>query len=135
MDNCTFCKIVKGKLDSWKIYEDKEVLCFLDINPIVEGHSLIITKRHVNWFYELKDEEISHLFKVAKLVAEKIERAIDSDFVSLMIFGEHVPHVHIHLLPRTRGDIFEELSESLPSFLKKLSKSEMEYIAEKIREA
>jgi histidine triad (HIT) family protein len=108
---CTFCKIVEGKLDSWKIYEDEEVLCFLDINPIVEGHSLIIPKRHVNWFYELEDDEIVHLFKVAKVVAEKIERGLNSDFVSLMIFGEHVPHVHIHLLPRTRGDIFEKLPE------------------------
>ncbi len=134
-DECTFCNIVEGKSDSWKIYEDVEILGILDITPLAKGHCLIIPKRHVNWFYELEDGEIAHLFKVAKIVAKKIKRVINPDFVSLMIFGEHVPHVHIHLIPRTRGDIFEKLPELFPSIFKKISKKEMENIAKKIRGA
>ena len=76
---CIFCEIVEGRAHSHKIYEDELSLCILDINPFSRGHSLVIPKRHVPWWHELSLEENASLFRVAKIVTEKMMKTLEPE--------------------------------------------------------
>jgi histidine triad (HIT) family protein len=104
MDDCIFCKIVKGELSTTKIYEDEKFLSFLTTGPVTAGHLLIIPKEHVVWFYEESDEKLSEIMLMAKKIAKAMKAALGSDFVHLAIAGSEVPHLHIHLFPRWHKD-------------------------------
>lgn len=104
MENCIFCKIIKGEIPSTKVYEDSDFFAFLDINPVVKGHAILIPKVHTRWMQDSSDEEIQKIFVVAKTLMNKIKSSLSSDYVSLHIVGEEVPHFHIHLMPRHFGD-------------------------------
>jgi histidine triad (HIT) family protein len=106
MDTCIFCKISKGEIPSSKIYEDENFFAFLDINPVSDGHLLIIPKKHVVWMQEADDETISGIFKLAKKLMLAIKKGILCDYVQLSIVGKDVPHFHIHLIPRYFKDNF-----------------------------
>ena len=126
MDTCIFCKISKGEIPSSKIYEDENFFAFLDINPVSDGHLLIIPKKHTVWMQEADDETISGIFKLAKKLMLAIKKGILCDYVQLSIVGKDVPHFHIHLIPRYFKDNF-------PMFPTKLYKNgEQELIAQKI---
>ncbi|KKW36007.1 hypothetical protein A2852_01085 [Candidatus Adlerbacteria bacterium RIFCSPHIGHO2_01_FULL_54_23] len=101
MQDCVFCKIVAGEIPSTKVYEDKEVLAFLDIHPKAPGHSLLIPKTHYRWFYEMPDELSDHVFRATKRLARELKENHGADLVQVSIVGKDVPHVHFHLLPRT----------------------------------
>jgi len=100
---CIFCKIVKGEIPAYKVYEDEFVLAFLDIYPATKGHTLVIPKKHVTRLKELSDEELAKLWKGVKKVIEKIEK-IASDYNIVINQGtlacQEVPHLHIHIIPR-----------------------------------
>ena len=81
--NCIFCDIVQGRAEAQLIYEDDLSLGLLDINPLAEGHCLIIPKRHVPWWHDLTVEETESLFRVAKRVSEKIMQTFRPDFVCM----------------------------------------------------
>jgi len=102
--NCIFCDIVAGRAVSHKIYEDELSLCILDINPFSRGHCLAIPKRHVPWWHELTEEENASLFRVAKVVAEKMMRSLEPDFVCMYARGRRIPHTHIFLVPTYKGE-------------------------------
>lgn len=104
MDNCVFCKIVKGEIPSNKVYEDDKILSFKDLNPEAPVHVLIIPKKHISSLSEVNDEDaeiIAHIFKtVPKLVKEL---GIDEGGYRIISNcgedgGQSVPHVHFHLL-------------------------------------
>jgi len=102
MNDCIFCQIIKGEIPSYKIYEDKDFLAFLDIAQIVDGHTLLIPKKHVNWVWDIDD--IGGFYKVAQKIVKKMQMVSGQKFVASVTLGTMVPHAHLHLLPKTEGN-------------------------------
>ena len=124
MDTCIFCKIVKGDLPSYKIYEDEKFIAFLDIFPRTKGHTLVIPKTHYRWVYDVP--EFGKYWETVLRVTRAIQKGLEPQFITYVTHGLEVEHAHIHILPR-KGD-----TEFVPE-IKKVSKEEMENIAEKLR--
>lgn len=99
MNNCIFCKIATGEIPCTKIYEDNEFIAFLDINPISEGHTLLIPKGHFVWMQDTPDELISKIFIITKKLMQDLIKERNCKFVKIVVSGEDVPHFHIHLVP------------------------------------
>lgn len=129
-DDCIFCKIAKGEIPSEKVYEDKQILAFLDINPVNPGHVLVIPKEHYQWFYDVPDKILSHLMKESKKIVTAIKESLNADFVALAVVGIDVPHFHLHLLPRYFND---GLSNFWPT--KKYEEGQEKEYSEKIKRA
>jgi histidine triad (HIT) family protein len=108
--DCIFCKIVRGEIPCMKIYEDENFLSFLDIEPVSDGHLLIIPKKHVVWMQEADDKTISSIFILAKKLMLALKKGLPCDYVQVGIVGNEVPHFHIHLIPRYNDIIFPNLS-------------------------
>ncbi len=124
-----FSKIVKGEIPSYKIAEDEKYYAFLDINPLHEGHTLVIPKQEVDYIFDLEDESIAGLMVFAKKVAKAIDKAIPSQRVGVVVLGLEVPHAHIHLVPlQSEGTV----NFSNPKL--KFSQEEFEQTAKKIKE-
>ena len=94
-----FSKIVAGEIPSYKCAENDRFYAFLDINPLVKGHTLVIPKREVDYIFDLSDEEIGAIQVFAKHVAAAIKKAFPCIKVGLAVLGLEVPHAHIHLIP------------------------------------
>lgn len=104
MEDCIFCKIAKGIIPCYKIYEDKDTMAFLDIKPATKGHTLIIPKEHFPTLYETDDTVLTHLIMTVKNIAPKIQKALNAKGMHITIAGEDVPHTHIHIIPRYEND-------------------------------
>ena len=94
-----FSKIVAGEIPSYKVAENERFYAFLDINPLAKGHTLVIPKREVDYFFDLDDEEIAAMQVFAKKVALAIKKAFPCIKVGQAVLGLEVPHAHIHLVP------------------------------------
>ena len=94
-----FSRIAAGEIPSYKVAESDKYYAFLDINPMVEGHTLVIPKKEVDYIFDLDDETYLGLAAFAKKVAEAIKRAIPCQRVGVAVLGMEVPHTHIHLVP------------------------------------
>lgn len=94
-----FSKIVAGEIPSYKVAEDEQFYAFLDINPLAKGHTLVIPKREVDYFFNLEDDEIAAMQVFAKKVATAIKKAFPCIKVGQAVLGLEVPHAHIHLVP------------------------------------
>ncbi|MBQ9583319.1 MAG: HIT family protein [Bacteroidales bacterium] len=94
-----FSKIAAGEIPSYKVAESENYFAFLDINPMVEGHTLVIPKKEVDYIFDLDEETYAGLTAFAKKVAEAIGRAIPCKRVGVAVLGMEVPHAHIHLVP------------------------------------
>ncbi len=94
-----FSRIITGEIPSYKIAEDAKHYAFLDINPYQLGHTLVIPKREVDYYYDLTDAEIADLMSFAKRVARAIQQATHCRKVATMVIGLEVPHAHVHLVP------------------------------------
>jgi histidine triad (HIT) family protein len=128
---CIFCRIIKGEIPCDKIYEDEDIISFLDINPYVKGHLLIIPKKHSRWIWDMEDEDYANLNRKTKFLANILRKTFSIEWVEEVIAGMGVLHTHIHLLPRFPND---ELGEIPTKPLNpKLSKEEIKEIAKKIR--
>ena len=125
-NDCIFCKIIKNEIPSTKIYEDEKFLAFMDIQPVSDGHLLIIPKTHIEWMQEAGDETISEIFILSKKIMISLKNGIGCDYVQVSIVGKDVPHFHIHLIPRY-------LNDGLAGYqTKKYEDGEMQKIADKI---
>ena len=101
-----FSRIAAGEIPSYRVAEDERHYAFLDINPVAEGHVLVIPKHEVDYIFDLPDDELAALHVFAKRVAEAIKEAIPCKKVGMAVLGLEVPHAHIHLIPlRTEGDM------------------------------
>ena len=101
-----FSKIVKGEIPCYKIAEDERFFAFLDINPVMKGHTLVIPKREDDYIFNLDDDEIGAMMVFAKKVAKAIEKAVPCKRIGVAVIGLEVPHAHIHLIPITQeGDL------------------------------
>ena len=100
--DCIFCKIISGKIPSFKVYEDDDFFAFLDIRPLNPGHTLIVPKMHCRWVWDC--ENIGKYFEVVAKIASAIKIAMSTDYVVSLIFGEEILHAHVWLVPRFDGD-------------------------------
>ena len=124
-----FSRIVAGEIPCYKVAEDENYFAFLDINPMVKGHTLVIPKREVDYIFDLTDEEIAGMQVFAKKVAIAIKKAIPCVKVGQCVLGLEVPHAHIHLVPMQSE---ADLRFTNPRV--ELTKDEFEEIAKSIRE-
>ena len=122
-----FSKIAAGEIPSYKCAENYEFYSFLDINPLVKGHTLVIPRREVDYFFDMDDEELARYQKFAKRVAAAIKRAFPCRKVAQVVLGLEVPHAHIHLIPMQSEADADFRREKL-----KLSEEEFQAIADKI---
>jgi len=99
-----FTKIIKGEIPCYKIAEDDSFLAFLDINPLVRGHALVIPKVEIDYLFDIDDDVLQNMIIFAKNVASKIKNAIPCDRVGVSVIGLEVPHAHIHLIPISKID-------------------------------
>lgn len=101
MEQCIFCKIVKGELPSYKIWEDDRHLAFLSIFPIKEGHTLVIPKKHIDYFFDIEDQELADLIIASKKVSKMLVNSLKpkTNKVGVMVAGMQVLHAHVHLIP------------------------------------
>ena len=124
-----FSKIANGEIPSYKIAENDEFYAFLDINPLVKGHTLVIPRREVDYIFDMDDDEIGRFQQFAKRVAIAIKEAFPCVKVAQMVLGLEVPHAHIHLVPMQSEADMRFTNPHL-----ELTKEEFEEIAQKIRE-
>ncbi|MCU0594322.1 MAG: HIT family protein [Desulfobacterota bacterium] len=108
MTECVFCRIVKGELPCFKIYEDERVLAFEDINPIAEGHTLIIPKRHAENLWEISGEDLAAIHLASKKVAHALREVLKPTGIAVLQLNgpgakQVVLHYHLHLVPRLGG--------------------------------
>lgn len=94
-----FTKIIKGEIPCYKIAEDENYLAFLDINPLAKGHTLVIPKKEVDYYFHLGGDDLCGLTLFSKKVAEALKKVIPCKKIGLTVIGLEVPHVHIHLIP------------------------------------
>ncbi len=100
MENCIFCKIVRGEIPTHATYENEFVMAFPDIHPKTPGHTLVVPKEHHEWFYEVPGEIANEWFSAAQFLALKLKEEHGADYVQLSIIGKDIPHAHMHLIPR-----------------------------------
>lgn len=125
-----FSKIVAGEIPAYKVAETLEFLAFLDINPLAEGHVLVIPKKEVDYIFDLDDETYAGLQIFAKIVATGLKKAIPCKRIGVAVIGLEVPHTHIHLIPMNHvSDINFERPKLNPT------PEQLEATAEKIKEA
>ena len=122
-----FSKIAAGEIPSYKCAENEEFYAFLDINPLVKGHTLVIPRHEVDYIFDMDDDEIARYQVFAKRVAKAVKAAFPCKKVAQVVLGLEVPHAHIHLIPmQSEGDA-DFRREKL-----KLSEQEFKEIAAKI---
>ena len=101
-----FSKIIRGEIPSYKCAENDKFYAFLDINPLAQGHTLVVPKREVDYFFDLTDEELAEMIVFAKRVAAAIKQAFPCRKVGMAVLGLEVDHAHIHLVPlQSEGDM------------------------------
>lgn len=125
-----FSRIIAGEIPCYKIAENDRFIAFLDVFPLVIGHVLVVPKKETDYVFDLSQEELSEILVFAQGVAKKIEKAIPCKRVGVAVIGLEVPHAHVHLVPINSAD---DLNFTRPKL--QVDKSEMEAIAEKIKQA
>jgi len=123
-----FSKIVQGEIPCHKIAEDDQFLAFLDVMPLVEGHTLVIPKQEIDYIFDLDPEVLADLMKFAQRIAPAIKKAIPCKRIGVAVNGLEVPHAHVHLVPLNRMLDINFSQEKL-----KLSQESLAKTAEHIR--
>lgn len=101
-----FSRIISGEIPSYRVAEDSRYFAFLDINPLCEGHTLVVPKCEVDYIFDLDDETLSGMILFAKKLAKQIESKVECKRVAVVVIGLEVAHAHIHLIPISEeGDV------------------------------
>lgn len=108
-EDCLFCKIISGEIPSKQVYEDDAVYAFLDIYPASEGHTLVAPRKHFSSFTDMGAEDVARLFEAARKITAAVEKAFSAEGSNVgvnngEVAGQEVPHVHVHIIPRKKGD-------------------------------
>ena len=139
MNDCIFCKILSGELESSIVYQDECCTAFMDIQPVNPGHVLIVPNRHAAYLADLKEEEGAQMFRVAQRLAATLRvSGVTCEGVNLFLADgeaamQEVFHVHLHVFPRYAGDGFG--LKFGPRYLQKPERKELDAIAEKLGNA
>ncbi|MEJ7691633.1 HIT family protein [Daejeonella sp.] len=123
-----FSKIVSGEIPAHKVAETTEYLAFLDINPLVEGHVLVIPKTEIDYLFDMDSESYVGLMMFAQIVAKGLKKAVPCNRIGVTVIGTEVPHAHVHLIPMNTMD---DMNFSRPKL--KLSEEGLTEIADRIR--
>lgn len=105
--DCIFCNIITGKISARKIIETEKSLAFLDAFPLTKGHTLVIPKNHYSKIQEMSKEDNADLFETVQVLTNKIENLFSPSLIAIhngKESGQEVPHVHVHIIPRSTGD-------------------------------
>lgn len=94
-----FTRIIRGEIPSYKVAEDEKYYAFLDINPIVKGHTLVVPKVETDYIFDLDEKTLGGMMVFAQKVARQIQKSVECKRVAVMVLGLEVPHAHIHLIP------------------------------------
>ncbi|MBI2660465.1 HIT domain-containing protein [Candidatus Woesearchaeota archaeon] len=129
---CIFCQIVAGKIQSRKVYEDDKVVAILDINPANPGHVLLLTKEHYSIMPQLPDDEVAHIFMVAKSLSNSMLRGIEVQGTNIIVAngvaaGQRAQHFMVHVIPRKEKDGIEFVLPQNP-----MQQSEIESVGNKL---
>lgn len=122
-----FSKIIRREIPAAIVYEDDNSLAFLDIHPVVKGHTLLIPKTQYHWMQDAPDEVIANIFVTTKNLMKHIKEKLSCDYVQISVVGKDVAHFHIHLIPRYLDDGLHGWQTLL------YAEGEMEEYAKKIR--
>lgn len=134
MEDCIFCKVVENKVPSLKVYEDKDSISFMELNPSAPGHVMVILKKHGKSIMDYSQEELGKIMKTVSIVAEKLQKSLNPNSITIGINHlekRGVPHLHIHLIPRwenDKGGIIQSIVTNIPN-------ESREEIAERIKKA
>lgn len=137
MDSCIFCRIVQGSIPARRVWEDEHALAFLDAFPLARGHTLLVPKLHVARVEEMGDQQAKALFAAVHKLAGRVQKATGAGGVTIAInngrdAGQEVQHVHVHIVPRVKGDGAGAI-HSMRWERPKVSPEELESIAQSIR--
>lgn len=107
--NCIFCKIVAGEIPSTRVYEDADTLAFMDIGPVIKGHTLVIPKQHYDPITKTPVDVLARLIEVVQKIAQAQMNGLEADGVNVLnangtAAGQQVPHIHFHVVPRFKTD-------------------------------
>ncbi len=122
-----FTKIINGEIPCYKVAENEKFLAFLDINPLYEGHTLVVPKQEINYYFDLPDDLMAAMNIFAKKVAKAIKKSITCERIGVAVVGLEVPHAHIHLIPINK---VYDISFAKPRV--KFTSDEFQAIADKI---
>lgn len=123
-----FTKIVNGEIPAYKIAENEKFLAFLDINPVVKGHALVIPKKEVDYIFDLEDDLLAEMHIFAKPVAKAIQKVLPCKRIATAVVGLEVPHAHLHLIPLNTMSEFSFMNPKL-----KFSHEEFTALLEQIK--
>lgn len=134
MEDCIFCKIAQGEMESEKIFETENTFSFLDINPRSPGHSLVIPKKHVETLTDLSDDLVGEIFATVKKVENRLKDSLNPDGFTIGIndgkaAGQEVPHLHVNIIPRFEDDG----GKPIHAVVNNPPEKEISQVAEKIR--
>jgi len=134
MADCIFCGIANGEIDAQVIFESDRAIAFLDANPVVDGHTVVIPKEHVERFSDMPDEAIGGLFSAVREVNRAILNALAADGANVGLndgkaAGQAIPHTHVHVIPRYSGDG----GGSLHSIVRGEANEALENVAERLK--
>lgn len=115
-EGCVFCDIAEGRMPGFVVAENDLAFALLDIQPLAQGHCLVIPRRHVEWWDGLNEEESDAVFRLARLTADKIRKAFGPDMVTMYVRGRRVPHTHVFLVPTFKDDPLDRLFDALEGF-------------------
>ena len=132
MDDCIFCKIIKGDIPSYKVYEDENCFAFLDVQPISRYHTLVVPKKHYESLYDIPDDVYEQVMKASKSIVDMYRDKLG--IVNTQLFNNSGPltlqtvfHFHMHIVPRTEEDkhqfkldVRSELVSEFPAMIEKL---------------
>ena len=119
--DCVFCLIASSGAPAQIICENELSLSILDINPLAQGHCLVIPRRHVPWWHELTAEETASLFTLASATAKRIMKVFSPEFVTMYARGRRIPHTHLFLIPTYQGDPTDRHFNALEGFQEQAS--------------
>jgi len=134
MNDCLFCKLAAKEIPSLSVYEDNDTIAFMELTPSAPGHVMVILKKHGNNILEYQQDELGKLMGSVQKVVTKIEKALDTDSITIGINHKErkgVPHLHVHLIPRWEND----KGKAIQSVVNNPPKEKREVIAQKIRQA
>ena len=131
-EHCIFCKIARNQAQASVVYDNKEVIAFLDSRPVNEGHTLVITRKHYKDIFEAPDEEVAYLFEIVKRVACAVRKSEKADGMSIFqnngrAANQVVFHLHVHVIPRYEGQSSQRSREIV-------ERDKLDVVAARIRE-
>lgn len=113
MMSSIFSKIIRGEIPSFKIAENERFYAFLDVFPLVPGHTLVVPKKETDYIFDLSDDELSEILSFSRPIAKAIEKAFPCKRCGIAVIGLEVPHAHVHLVPMNSADDLNFTREKL----------------------